>query len=143
MISFARKKLKNCNFFAKDIVKANFTNADMIVSMFTMQFILPKYRQKIYDKIYKSLNWGGAFVLYEKIRGKDARFQDIFNFLYFDFKKKNKLDPIEILDKEKSLRGVLEPYTIQANIDFLKRAGFKDIIPITQYLNFIGFLAIK
>ena len=50
---------------------------------------------------------------------------------------------MEILDKEKSLRGVLEPYVIQANIDFLKRAGFKDIMPITQYLNFIGFLAIK
>ena len=144
MISFARKKkLKNCNFFAKDIVKTNFTNADMIVSMFTMQFISPKHRQKVYDKIYKSLNWGGAFVLFEKIRGNDARFQDIFNFLYFDFKKKNKLDPVEILDKEKSLRGVLEPYVIQANIDFLKRAGFKDIMPITQYLNFIGFLAIK
>ena len=144
MISFAKKKnLKNCSFFTRDIVKENIKNADMIVSMFTMQFILPKYRQKIYDKIYKSLNWGGAFVLYEKIRGKDARFQDIFNFLYFDFKKKNKLDPIEILDKEKSLRGVLEPYTIQANLDFLKRAGFKDVTPISQYLNFLGFLAIK
>ena len=47
MISFAKKKkLKNCNFFAKDIVKANFTNADMIASMFTMQFLLPKHRQK-------------------------------------------------------------------------------------------------
>ncbi|OUW95785.1 MAG: hypothetical protein CBD97_02320 [Pelagibacteraceae bacterium TMED237] len=144
MISFAKKKkLKNCSFFVKDIVKENIKNSDMVVSMYTMQFILPKYRQKIYNKIYKSLNWGGAFILFEKIRGKDARFQDIFNFLYFDFKKENKLDPVEILDKEKSLRGVLEPYTIQANVDFLKRAGFKDVTPISQYLNFIGFLAIK
>ena len=64
-------------------------------------------------------------------------------FYILILKKKNKLDPIEILDKEKSLRGVLEPYTIQANLDFLKRAGFKDVTPISQYLNFIGFLAIK
>ncbi len=28
-------------------------------------------------------------------------------------------------------------------IDYLKRAGFKDIMPISQYLNFKGFLAIK
>ena len=33
--------------------------------------------------------------------------------------------------------------TINANIDFLKRAGFKDIMPISQYLSFIGLLAIK
>ena len=71
----------------------------------------------------------------------DFRIYSIFYTLIS--KKKNKLDSVEILDKEKSLRGVLEPYTIQANIDFLKRAGFKDITPITQYLNFIGFLAIK
>ena len=64
-------------------------------------------------------------------------------FYILILKKKNKLDPIEILDKEKSLRGVLEPYTIQANLDFLKRAGFRDVTPISQYLNFIGFLAIK
>ena len=56
MISFAKnRKLKNCIFLKKDIVKENFSNADMIVSMFTMQFILPKHRQKTYDKIYKSL----------------------------------------------------------------------------------------
>ena len=69
-------------------MKANFTNADMIASMFTMQFILPKHRQKIYDKIYKSLNWGGAFVLFEKIRGNDARFQDIYLIFYTSILKK-------------------------------------------------------
>ena len=144
MISFAKKKkLKNCTFLLKDITKAKFKNADMVVSMYTMQFILPKYRQEIINKIYNDLNWGGSFLLFEKIRGSDARFQDIFNFLYFDFKKKNKLNPTEILNKESSLRGVLEPYTLQTNIDFLKRAGFKDITTVTQYLNFIGILAIK
>ena len=34
-------------------------------------------------------------------------------------------------------------FTIQGNLDLLKRAGFKDIMPISQYLNFKGFLAIK
>ena len=37
----------------------------------------------------------------------------------------------------------MEPFTIQSNIDYLKRAGFKDIMPIYQYLCFKGFLAIK
>ena len=144
MISFAKKKkLKFTTFLLQDAVKANFKNADLIVSSYSLQFIAPKNRQKLIDKIYKSLNWGGAFILFEKIRGSDARFQDIMNFLYFDFKSKNKLDPLDILNKEKSLRGVLEPYTIKANVDFMKRAGFKDVTPILQYVNFMGFLAIK
>ena len=109
-----------------------------------MQFIKPGLRQIFFNKVFKSLNWGGALILFEKIRGKDARFQDILNFLYYDFKReKGKLSDKEILNKEILLRGQLEPYTIQANIDFLKRAGFQDIMPVCQYLNFIGILAIK
>ena len=80
---------------------------------------------------------------FEKIRGSDARFQDLLTFLYFDFKRLNGLKDNQILNKEISLRSVLEPYTINENISFLKRAGFKDIMPISQYLNFVGFLAIK
>ena len=39
-----------------------------------------KFRQKLIDKLYNSLNWGGGLILFEKIRGNDARFQDILNF---------------------------------------------------------------
>ena len=85
---------------------------------------------------------GRCFCTFEKIRGSDARFQDILNFLYFDFKTKS-FSQSEILNKELSLRGVMDPFTIKANLDFLKRAGFKDIMPIYQYLCFVGFLAIK
>ena len=38
----------------------------MIISCYTIQFIEPKFRQNVIDKIYKSLNWGGAFVIFEK-----------------------------------------------------------------------------
>ena len=139
-----KKKIKNkLSFINTKLENYKFLKSDMITSLYTIQFIQPKFRQKLFDKIYKSLNWGGAFVLFEKIRGDDARFQDLLTFLYYDFKTSNGLKPNEILNKEISLRSVLEPYTIQANIDFMKRAGFKDIMPICQYLCFKGFLAIK
>lgn len=143
MISLAKKKYKNITFKNSHLEKFSFLKSDMILSLYTIQFLKPKHRQDLFNRIYKSLNWGGAFVLFEKIRGDDARFQDIMTFLYFDFKSQNGLDSSEILNKEISLRSVLEPYTIQANIDYLKRAGFKDVMPISQYLNFKGFLAIK
>lgn len=143
MIRVAKKKFKKINFVCNEIQKINFKKADLITSLYTIQFMHPKFRQLVYNKIYKSLNWGGAFIVFEKIRGSDARFQDILTFLYYDFKANNGLSSGEILNKEQSLRSVLEPFTINENIQFLKRAGFKDIMPIMQYLNFVGFLAIK
>jgi tRNA (cmo5U34)-methyltransferase len=144
MIVKAKKfKKKNIKFHKSNLRDINFHKSDFITSLYSMQFINPKYRQNLFRKIYNSLNWGGGFVIFEKIRGNDARFQDILNFSYFDFKRENGLSSEEIINKELSLRSILEPYTINANIDFLKRAGFKDIMPISQYLCFIGFLAIK
>lgn len=143
MVRIAKKNSKNIKFIFKNIEKTLIKKNDFTIMLYTLQFINPKFRQTLINNIYKSLNWGGAFVLYEKIRGSDARFQDILNFLYFDYKKKNKFTSEEILNKEISLRGVMEPYTASANLGFLRRAGFKDVMPISQYLCFVGYLAIK
>jgi len=138
-----RTNNKSIKFSQTKLEKIKFKKSDLIISLYTIQFVQPKFRQKLFDKIYDSLNWGGALIIFEKVRGNDARFQDIMNFLYFDFKQENGLSAMNILNKELSLRSVLEPYTINENLNFLKRAGFKDIMPIAQYLCFKGFLAIK
>ena len=117
--------------------------SDLILSYYTIQFIPPRHRQTIINKIYKSLNWGGAFIMFEKIRANDARFQDIFSIIYNDFKLKNGYSPDEIINKTKSLKGVLEPFSDFGNLGLLKRSGFKDIIPIFQWMNFKGYLSIK
>ena len=95
------------------------------------------------NKVYDSLEWGGGFFLFEKIRGNDARFQDYFIQTYNDFKTNNGFTDIEILNKTRSLRGVLDPFSSKGNLDLLKRAGFKDISEIAQWANFKGWLAIK
>ena len=108
-----------------------------------MQFVQPKFRQVIVDKIFKSLNWGGAFIFYEKVRGNDARFENILHSMYMDFKEDNNLSSTDILKKSKSLRGILEPFSDYGNLGLLKRAGFKDIQTISQFLCFKGYLCIK
>jgi tRNA (cmo5U34)-methyltransferase len=50
---------------------------------------------------------------------------------------------VEVLGKQRSLKGVLEPFSTQGNIDLLKRAGFVDIMTIMKSICFEGFLAIK
>ena len=97
----------------------------------------------VFDRIYSSLNWGGAFILFEKVRGPDARFQDILNSLYIDYKLDKGYSAQEIIGKARGLKGVLEPFSTQGNIDLLKRAGFLDIMTVMKYICFEGFLAIK
>ncbi len=143
MIKYAKNKKSKIKFIKKNIMTVNFKKSDFISSMYTIQFLHPKDRQELINKIYKSLNWGGAFILFEKIRAKDARFQDLLNFLLFDYKKKNKINSKDILIKEKSLRGVMEPYTLKQNFSYLKNAGFNDYMTVYQNINFVGILAIK
>ena len=146
MIAEARgnnKKYKNVKFVVDDINTYEFAKSDLFLSYYTIQFIHPKLRQNVFNSIYNSLNWGGALILFEKVRASDARFQDIFNILYNDFKLDNNYTPDEIIAKTRSLKGVLEPFSTQANIDLMKRSGFSDIITIQKHLCFEGFLAIK
>ncbi len=146
MVAQAKKNLPvspNISVEAADAVLYDFDKTDFLVSYYCVQFIPPKLRQRLFDNIYNSLNWGGAFVLFEKVRGCDARFQDLMTTLYVDFKLENNYSPEEIIAKTRSLKGRLEPFSTQGNIDLLKRAGFQDIITVFKYLCFEGFLAIK
>jgi tRNA (cmo5U34)-methyltransferase len=135
--------LKNVSLEIADVNLYDFEKSDFIVSYYTIQFIQPKLRQQLINKIFESLNWSGAFVWFEKIRGNDARFQDIMTTLYNDYKLEQKFNSDEIISKTRSLKGVLEPFSTQGNLDLLKRAGFVDIQIVMNYICFQGFLAIK
>lgn len=140
---FRKRKIKNAFLIQKQLNHATLSRYDFITSVYTLQFIKPAGRQISFNKIYKSLNWGGAFILFEKTRAPDARFQDITTQLYFDYKEKQGFSKNQILNKSKSLKGVLEPFTTNENLLLLKRAGFVDIMPIFKWVCFEGFLCIK
>lgn len=126
-----------------DATSYEFEKADLIVAYYTVQFIHPKLRQGLIEKLYQTLNWGGALILFEKVRAPDARFQDIGSQLYADYKLEGGYAPHEIMSKTRSLKGVLEPFSTQGNLDLLRRAGFVDVMTIMKYVCFEGFLAIK
>lgn len=134
---------QNVNIVCDDIMNLELKQADLIIAYYSIQFMHPKIRQQLIDKIYESLNWGGAFIMFEKVRGSDARFQDILTSLYTDFKRDNGFSVEEIFAKSQSLKGVLEPFSVQGNRDLLTRAGFKDVETIMKHICFEGFLAIK
>ena len=137
------KGLKNVELRHEDIINSEFEKSDFIVSYYCMQFVPPRHRQDLINRIYNSLNWGGAFLLFEKVRGPDARFQDIITTLYTEFKLNNNLTPNDIVNKTLSLKSIQEPFSTAGNLDLLARAGFKDVATIMKYICFEGFLAIK
>ena len=147
MINYANLNLtdnkKNISFKHANINSVKLKKSDLIVCYYTIQFIPPFERQQVIDKLFESLNWGGALIMFEKVRAPDARFQDIINTLYLNYKLDQGYSGENIISKMMSLKGILEPFSTQGNIDLLKRAGFEDIVSIQKYLSFEGFLAIK
>ena len=148
MVQSAQQKaadleIKNADFVTDDLATLELEPCDLITSYYAIQFIRPSIRQDVINKIYNSLQWGGAFLFFEKVRANDARFQDITSGLYTDFKLSQGYTPEEIVGKTQSLKGILEPFSTQGNLDLLKRAGFVDIVSILKYVCFEGFLAIK
>ena len=117
--------------------------SNLVVSYYTMQFISPSIRQQVVNQIYNSLEWGGAFFLFEKVRASDARFQDYASQIYTEFKLENNFDEHEIVNKTRAIKGVMEPFSSKGNIDLLKRAGFVDITTISKWVCFEGILAVK
>ena len=137
------KTSNKINYINNDFLKTKIKKSNFILSYYTIQFMPPRYRQTLINKIYKSLNWGGGFIMFEKIRASDARFQDLMNQIYLEYKHDIGYNEKQVWNKSLSLRGVLEPYSTNENVNFLKRAGFKDYMSILKYSCFEGFLAIK
>ena len=137
------KKNKNVKIINKNLNKLKLKKSNLVTSLYTMQFVNPIHRQKVFNEVFKKLQWGGAFIIFEKVRAPDARFQDILSQIYQDFKIDQGYTPNEIVSKSKSLKGVMEPFSTRGNLDLLKRAGFKDIVSIMKFVCFEGWLAIK
>lgn len=147
MINIAKKKkFFNPNRFlfeCKDILDVQFEEASVISSYYTLQFILPSVRQKLVNKIYDSLAWGGAFFVFEKTRGPDGRFQDMNTHVYNEYKLNKGYKPNEIFSKSRSLAGILEPFSDKGNYEMFQRAGFKDIEYIFTNICFKGWICVK
>lgn len=145
MIHYAKKahSQTGLSFDVGDVVTYDYKPASFVVSYYCIQFIPPKDRQRLFDHIYASLDWGGCFVVFDKVRAPDARFQDMMTGLYYDFKSDNGYSDSEIMEKARSLRGIQEPYSSEENVRYFERSGFKDVMSVFKYLSFEGFIGVK
>jgi tRNA (cmo5U34)-methyltransferase len=130
-------------FVLSDVEDHAYEPCDCIVSYYCIQFVPRNGRSSLVGRLYDSLNKGGGFIWFEKVRAPDARFQDILSSVYQDFKMKNGYTCEEIMNKSMSLRGILDPMSSEENHGMLREAGFRDVTTVMKYLCFEGVLAVK
>ena len=63
--------------------------------------------------------------------------------LYLDFKLEQGFNEAEIVNKQRSLKGVLEPLSTHEWLDMAQQAGFTEVATVMRYICFEGILAIK
>lgn len=146
MIEIARKKCNSetVQFLQQDIADINeFSNVDLILSLYTLQFLPLWKRKQVLQRIYKGLVEGGAFILVEKIRAENSMFEDIWTDLYWDFKQDSGLNEQQVIKKSQSLRGVLMPLTLSENLRLLSDTGFQCMDTFIKWNNFAGIIAVK
>lgn len=128
----------------KDLTNKEFTipNAQIIYSIFTLQFIPFTFRKKILTQIYNSLYDNGALFICEKEYAESAKLQEVYTFANYSNKQQNFSDE-EILKKEKDIRTLMSPLTSKENRLLLKESGFTKIGIFFKSLNFTGYICQK
>ena len=147
MIKQAQKKNSafggDVMFIEGDLLDVDFSDSDVILASYTLQFIRPLQREELVKKIYNSLKKDGIFIFSEKLISKDIRFDKEMIDIYHDFKRSKGYSNTEIAKKREALENVLIPYSEDENIAMMKNSGFKHCEVIFRWFNFATFVALK
>lgn len=117
--------------------------ADLALSVLTLQFVPIEHRQSVIQKIYDNLTPGGALILVEKVLGADSKINDLLVREYRAYKADHGYTMEQIDRKALALEGVLVPVTAEWNVGFLRQSGFSNIDCIWRWMNFAAWVAVK
>jgi tRNA (cmo5U34)-methyltransferase len=137
------RRAKNLRCEVADARTYPLINVSLSYSQFTMQFIRPADKLALLKRVHDGLVEGGALIIAEKTLAETARLQDALNSSYYDFKRQQGFSPEQILDKERSLRRLMTPWTEAELRTALSRVGFREITLFWSRLFFVGLLALK
>lgn len=125
-----------------DILALDFQPASVVALNFTLQFIEPERRLELLTRIRQSLLPGGALILSEKLRFEDEAEQALLTDLHIAFKRANGYSELEIAQKRSALENVMKPDSLQQHRERLLAAGFRQVTPWFQCLNFASLVAL-
>jgi tRNA (cmo5U34)-methyltransferase len=126
-----------------DICDIDIHDASVVVLNFTLQFVEPRLRAGLLDRIAAGLRSGGALILSEKIRFDSVSEQDLQTDWYHAFKRAQGYSELEVATKRQALENVMKPDTEATHVKRLAEAGFRESFRWFQCFSFASFVAIK
>ena len=126
-----------------DMLTYPYSDEDIIVANYTLQFIRPIQRLELIKKLFDGLNDGGMFIFSEKVVFEDKVLDKQMIDIYYEYKKEQGYSEYEIAQKREALENVLIPFTIKENIQMCRDAGFTKIETVFQWANFVTFVVKK
>ncbi|WP_028583390.1 carboxy-S-adenosyl-L-methionine synthase CmoA [Desulfogranum mediterraneum] len=138
---FSKEEL--LTFYRDDITSCPLDHAGAVICNYTLQFLRPITRQPFLDRIYQALPPGGLLLISEKTLSHAQRLNRDFIALYHQFKKRQGYSELEIAAKREALENVLIPFSVEENLQLLRRAGFEEIEIFFKWFNFTSFIALK
>ena len=125
-----------------DILALDFQPASLVALNFTLQFIAPQQRLELLGRIRQALLPGGALILSEKLRFEDEQEHALLGELHLAFKRANGYSELEIAQKRSAIENVMKPDSLEQHRERLLAAGFSQVVPWFQCLNFASLIAL-
>jgi tRNA (cmo5U34)-methyltransferase len=119
----------------------SFSEASLILSLFTLQFIDPKDRLRVLDSISESLDIGYGFIVAEKVYPDSANAFRILEGGSNDHKLAH-TSADEVIKKERDIRDIMRPFEEELLVAELKKR-FRSTTTIWSCFNFRAWLCIK
>jgi tRNA (cmo5U34)-methyltransferase len=140
-----RLKVDNVEFHVADVRSFPIPErCSLVTSLFSLQFIAERDRQKIVDRIFQALVPGGALIVAEKTLSKCSKLQNMLTFVHYDYKRQS-FTEAEVLEKERSLRAIMKPWLEEQIVQSLSAAGFceANVQPFWRNHSFAAFIALR
>ena len=126
-----------------DITRMAIENASIVIINFTLQFLSPTDRDRLIERVYRSLRPGGLLLFSEKIVHADEEVGALQQDFYYRFKRENGYSDLAIAQKREALEKVLIPETVADHRQRVTAAGFKEPDIWLKWFNFCSWMCRK
>lgn len=124
-----------------DLTAVDTSGAGLVILNLTLQFIAPEQRLALLKRLRERLRPGGGLLLAEKVQCQEPAAEQLLSDAHAAFKRANGYSELEISRKRSALERVMRLDSPEVHRERLHAAGFSQVAPWFQCLNFMAWAA--